>query len=119
MPLMIIYLQTTRLTIKQNKHLTTELEYQSKQTENLIFQNHKMENEIKILNKDMLVHDEVEKELAKRSHFCQKVIIKYKQMFKELKEEISDIKTKKDKPNKKTINNSMSNINLNQNDNLT
>lgn len=29
-----------------------------------------MTDEIKTLKKDLLVHEEVEKELAKRSHFC-------------------------------------------------
>jgi hypothetical protein len=29
-----------------------------------------MDEEIKTLRKDLLVHEEVEKELAKRSHFC-------------------------------------------------
>jgi hypothetical protein len=40
---------TTRLTIKQNKQLTSELEFQSKQTENLIYQNGTMATEIKAL----------------------------------------------------------------------
>jgi hypothetical protein len=48
-----------------------------------------MGNEIRTLRKDLLVHEEVEKELAKRSHFCQKVIMKYKEQMKELKEEIT------------------------------
>ena len=68
---------TTRLTIKQNKQLTSELEFQSKQTENLIYQNGTMTAEIKALQKDLKLHQEVEKELAKRSHFCHKVIEKY------------------------------------------
>ena len=33
-----------------------------------------MATEIKSLRKDLKLHEEVEKELAKRSHFCQKVI---------------------------------------------
>lgn len=81
---------TTRLTIKQNKQLTSELEFQSKQTENLIFQNGTMASEIKALEKDLKLHQEVEKELAKRSHFCQKVINKYKEAIKTLKEAIAD-----------------------------
>ena len=68
---------TTRQTIKQNKQLTSELEFQSKQTENLIYQNGTMASEIKALQKDLKLHQEVEKELAKRSHFCNKVIQKY------------------------------------------
>lgn len=54
--------------------LTAELEYQSKQTENLMYKNHEMKSVITNLTKDLEDHKEVEKELAKRSHFCQKVI---------------------------------------------
>jgi len=50
-----------------------------------------MAAEIRTLKKDLLVHGEVEKELAKRSHFCQKVIDKYKSEMKELREEIGFI----------------------------
>jgi hypothetical protein len=35
-----------------------------------MFQNHAMIKEIAVLKKDLEVHEEVEKELAKRSHFC-------------------------------------------------
>lgn len=61
---------TTRLTILQNHQLTTELEYQSKQTEQLLFKNNKMKTQIETLKRDIEIHKEVEKELAKRSHFC-------------------------------------------------
>jgi len=40
---------TTRLTILQNHQLTTELEYQSKQTEDLLFRNAKMKSQIETL----------------------------------------------------------------------
>ena len=40
---------TTRLTILQNHQLTTELEYQSKQTEQLLFRNNKMKAKIETL----------------------------------------------------------------------
>ena len=65
---------TTKLTVIQNTQLTAELDYQSKQTENLMFKNHEMKGVISTLTKDLEDHKEVEKELAKRSHFCQKVI---------------------------------------------
>ncbi len=45
---------------------------------------------IQNLTKDLADHKEVEKELAKRSHFCQKVIQKYTSQIKKLKQEISD-----------------------------
>jgi len=50
---------------------------------------------ITTLKKDLADHTEVEKELAKRSHFCQKVVKKYKDKIKDLKEEIVDLKKKK------------------------
>lgn len=80
---------TTRLTILQNTQLTIELEYQSKQTEQLLSKNNKMQTQIDTLNRDITIHKEVEKELAKRSHFCQKVI-------KQLKSEIKDLQEKQD-----------------------
>jgi chromosome segregation ATPase len=86
---------TTRLTILQNHQLTTELEYQSKQTEQLLFKNNKMKTQIETLKRDIEIHKEVEKELAKRSHFCQKVIKRLKQQVKDLEQEKSDILTKK------------------------
>ena len=65
---------TTKLTVIQNMQLTAELDYQSKRTEDLMFKNHEMKGVITNLSKDLEDHKEVEKELAKRSHFCQKVI---------------------------------------------
>lgn len=69
---------TTRLTILQNHQLTTELENQSKQTEELLTKNNKMRGQIDKIKRDIAIHKEVEKELAKRSHFCQRVIKKLK-----------------------------------------
>lgn len=86
---------TTRLTILQNHQLTTELEYQSKQTEQLLYKNNKMKAQIETLKRDIEIHKEVEKELAKRSHFCQKVIKRLKQQVKDLEQEKTDALTKK------------------------
>ena len=77
---------TTRLTILQNHQLTTELEHQSKQTELLIIKNNKMKAQIETYQRECEIHKEVEKELAKRSHFCQKVI-------KRLKQDLSDFQS--------------------------
>lgn len=38
-----------------------------------------MQQRIQTLQRDLADHREVEQELAKRSHFCQKVIKKYKE----------------------------------------
>ena len=67
---------TTRLTVLQNHQLTTELEYQSKQTEKLLFKNSKLQEQVISLKRDVEIHKQVEAELAKRSHFCQKLIKK-------------------------------------------
>lgn len=76
---------TTKLTVIQNASLTGELEYQSKQTEHQMYKNHQMRQIIKTLTQDLNDHQQVEHELAKRSHFCQKVIKKYREQIKQLK----------------------------------
>lgn len=44
---------TTRLTILQNHQLTTELDYQSKQTEMLLSKNDKMTQQIEVLRRNI------------------------------------------------------------------
>lgn len=48
-----------------------------------------MKDLIKLLKIELMEHREVEKELAKRSHFCTRVIQKYNAQIKQLKEEIA------------------------------
>lgn len=86
---------TTKLTIQQNHQLTSELEFQSKQTETLLYKNNKMAEQIGTLRKDIEIHKQVENELAKRSHFCQKVIKKLRQKVKELSDDIAKAKKAK------------------------
>lgn len=95
---------TTKLTIQQNHQLTSELEFQSKQTETLLYKNNKMSEQIVALRKDIEIHKQVENELAKRSHFCQKVIKKLRQKLKELNEDIANTKksSKSSKPKSKS-----------------
>lgn len=92
---------TTKLTIQQNHQLTSELEFQSKQTETLLYKNNKMSEQIIALRKDIEIHKQVENELAKRSHFCQKVIKKLRSKLKELTEEIEEAKKHKTNKTKK------------------
>lgn len=77
---------TTKLTILQNQQLTTELEHQSQQTQQLIYKNNKMKTQIESLKRDIEIHKEVEKELAKRSQFCQQVIKRLRQDIKDLED---------------------------------
>ena len=85
---------TTRLTILQNHQLTTELEFQSKQTEKLLNKNNKMKEQIGVLKRDIGLHKEIESELAKRSHKCQKMIRNYNEQVKELEHEPAALKPK-------------------------
>lgn len=75
---------TTRLTVLQNHQLTSELEYQSKQTEKLLFKNEELQNKVTNLQRDLEIHKQVEQELAKRSHFSRGIIKKLSQRVKEL-----------------------------------
>lgn len=75
---------TTRLNLLQNQQLTSELEYQSKQTEQLLATNQKLQKRIEALTRDVHIHQSVEKELAKRSHFSQKIIKRLKERVREL-----------------------------------
>ena len=85
---------TTRLTILQNHQLTTELEYQSKQTEKLLNKNNKMQDQISSLKRDIELHKEIESELAKKFHRSQKKIKKLNEEVKVLDEELGEIVTK-------------------------
>ncbi len=85
---------TTRLTILQNHQLTTELEYQSKQTEKLLTRNTQLEGQVVGLRRDVEIHKQVETELAKRSHLCQQVIKKLKLRLTALEDQAGDTKTK-------------------------
>ena len=68
-------LQTqTRLTILQNHQLTTELEYQSKNTEDLVQTHDKMTKKIEGLKRNIALHKQIEKQLAKRAYKSQKLI---------------------------------------------
>ena len=79
---------TTRFTILENHRLTTELEYQSKQTEKLMKRNTQLEEQAASFKRAIDSHKQVESELAKRSHYCQKIIKKLNSKVKELEDEI-------------------------------
>lgn len=85
---------TTRLTILQNHQLTTELEYQSKQTEKLLNKNNKMQEQISSLKRDIELHKEIESELAKKFHRSQKKIKKLNEDVKKLDDNVNEINEK-------------------------
>mmetsp|Transcript_4795 Transcript_4795/g.4229 ORF Transcript_4795/g.4229 Transcript_4795/m.4229 type:complete len:235 (-) Transcript_4795:680-1384(-) len=78
----------TQMTILQNNQLTNELEYQSNQTENLNMRNQVLSESIKGIKRDISLHREVERELAKRSITLQRIIAIEEKKSKELKSKI-------------------------------
>jgi hypothetical protein len=54
--------------------LTTELQYQSTQTESLIKRNDKQKIQIEGLRRNIELHQQIEKKLAKRAHLSQNSI---------------------------------------------
>ena len=52
-----------------------------------------MKGTIDTLKRDIEIHEEVERELAKRSHFCQKVIKRLRQEVKDLTDEKKELKS--------------------------
>lgn len=53
-----------------------------------------MTSMIRNLKRDLGDHQEVENELAKRSHFCQKVIQRYKDQIADFKEELKHLRSR-------------------------
>ena len=47
---------TTRLNLLQNQQLTTELEYQSRQSERLLESNKKLQTKVSTLTRDVEIH---------------------------------------------------------------
>lgn len=87
---------TNRLTVLQNHQLTTELEYQSKQTEKLLSKNTKLQDQIALLKRDVEIHKSVEQDLAKRSHNSQKKIKALSQKIKDLEEKNETLKKQRE-----------------------
>lgn len=76
----------------QNYQLTTELEYQSKQTEKLFFKNQKLLEQVKALRNDVEVHKLVETDYAKKCHFCDKLVGKLKKRIVQVEEESQELR---------------------------
>jgi len=70
---------TTKRTIMENEQMATELHFQSKETERLLDRNQVLTEENSQLRRNLAIHKDLEKELARRTHVYQKVIKKMKQ----------------------------------------
>jgi hypothetical protein len=67
---------TTKRTIMENEQMTTELHFQSRETERLLAKNARLLEETAQLKRAVALHEEVEHELARRTHVYQKLIRK-------------------------------------------
>lgn len=65
---------TTKRTIMENEQLTTELQIQSRETERLVERNTALVEEVRQLKRHLTVHQDLENELARRTHVYQKLI---------------------------------------------
>ena len=73
---------TTKRTILENEQMTTELQYQSKETERLLRRFNRVSEENKRLKTDIDILKGNEVEYAKKSHFFQKLIKKLHEKLK-------------------------------------
>jgi hypothetical protein len=85
---------TTKRTIMENEQMTTELQYQSRETERLLRMNTKLRGDNKKLKRSVELTEEAGREYAKKTHFYQKLI-------KKLHEKIKDQDDGKSNNNKK------------------
>eukprot|EP00927_Polykrikos_kofoidii_P041490 TRINITY_DN35380_c0_g2_i1.p1 TRINITY_DN35380_c0_g2~~TRINITY_DN35380_c0_g2_i1.p1 ORF type:complete len:572 (-),score=96.06 TRINITY_DN35380_c0_g2_i1:166-1803(-) len=73
---------TTKRTIMDNDQKSTELLFQSKNTEQLLDKNKALSEENAQLRRNVLIHKELENELARRTHLYQKLLKKCQQRQK-------------------------------------
>eukprot|EP00949_MAST-11_sp_MAST-11-sp1_P003133 g3133.t1 len=73
---------TTKRTIMENEQMTTELQYQSRETERLLKRSEAVEKANKDLKRQLQIHEEAEREYAKKTHFYQKLIKKLHEKLK-------------------------------------
>ncbi|KAF0691978.1 Aste57867_16884 [Aphanomyces stellatus] len=67
---------TTKRTMMENDQMISELQYQSKETEKLLVKYKALEGEVVHLRLQLKLNKETEAEMAKRTHFYQKLIKK-------------------------------------------
>ncbi|KAG8464549.1 hypothetical protein KFE25_009917 [Diacronema lutheri] len=65
---------TTKRTIAENEQISSELAWQSKETDKLIRRNEKLTDEAKTLRRELELHKQTEEEFARKVHVYQKTI---------------------------------------------
>jgi len=74
--------QTTKRTIMENEQMLTELHFQNREAERLLNSNNKLLEENAQLKRNLVIHKDLENELARRTHVYQKLIKKMDQKQK-------------------------------------
>lgn len=88
--------QTTKRTMIENEQKTTELQFQNKEAERLLKDNNKLLEENAQLRRNLVIHKDLENELAKRTHVYQKLLKKMEQKQKSelaAKEQSKELRT--------------------------
>ncbi|CAK9069221.1 Cilia- and flagella-associated protein 157 (Flagellar-associated protein 77) [Durusdinium trenchii] len=70
---------TTKRTIMENEQMFTELHFQSKETEKLMERNQSLLEENAQLRRNLVIHKDLENELARRTHLYQRLLKKMDQ----------------------------------------
>mmetsp|Transcript_53314 Transcript_53314/g.86210 ORF Transcript_53314/g.86210 Transcript_53314/m.86210 type:complete len:520 (+) Transcript_53314:97-1656(+) len=73
---------TTKRTIMENEQMATELHFQSKETERLLDRNQALMEENVQLRRNLLIHKDLENELARRTHVYQRLLKKMNEKMK-------------------------------------
>jgi hypothetical protein len=81
---------TTKRTIVENEQMTSELQYQSRATEEVLLMNQKLREKNKKLKRQTELHEEAEHLLAERTNFLKKLVAKLRTKVQRLTAEKQD-----------------------------
>eukprot|EP01029_Cantina_marsupialis_P030770 TRINITY_DN84470_c0_g1_i1.p1 TRINITY_DN84470_c0_g1~~TRINITY_DN84470_c0_g1_i1.p1 ORF type:complete len:573 (+),score=178.30 TRINITY_DN84470_c0_g1_i1:151-1869(+) len=82
---------TAKRTIMENEQMTTELQFQSKETKKLLTRNEKMMTENKNLRRQIRIHQQTEEELAKKTHHFEKMCWKFQTEVQMLQKHLGEV----------------------------
>jgi hypothetical protein len=94
---------TTKRTIMENEQITTELQYQSRETERIIRRNNKLEAQNKAMRRQMELAKDSQVMLAKRTHFYHKLITRLNDKLKSVEEDNAVLKSQCKQPGAKKV----------------
>lgn len=102
-----------KLIVQQNHFLVNELEYQTRQTENLEFKNNKLRINLQSLKNEIEIHKNMESELGKRAIYLKKLQADFVQKNSLYRQKLDNLDEKRNQLIEKR--NNMINLKKNQN----